>query len=160
MVNPSVGLHSFSSLCFREIRLMRRTFRRRADVQMTIMQNLQYTEHLSEPMAELITVFSKEFDNQTLGEKVLGYVLFLSSQFVRVLARQLSDKGVMYSEIADKNFSSQDTKSPRSFSKFLIKLAEISPRLVRKQIVLLQKHLDSEVSSFFPSLPSFLSKSS
>lgn len=127
---------------------------------MTIMQNLQYTEHLSEPMAELITVFSKEFDNQTLGEKVLGYVLFLSSQFVRVLARQLSDKGVMYSEIADKNFSSQDTKSPRSFSKFLIKLAEISPRLVRKQIVLLQKHLDSEVSSFFPSLPSFLSKSS
>lgn len=29
MVNPSVGLHSFSSLCFREIRLIRRTFRRR-----------------------------------------------------------------------------------------------------------------------------------
>lgn len=45
------------------------------DVQMTIMQNLQYTEHLSEPMAELITVFTKEFDNDILGEKVLGYAL-------------------------------------------------------------------------------------
>lgn len=43
-----------------------------ADVQMTIMQNLQYNEHLSEPMAELVTVYSKEFDNDILGEKVLG----------------------------------------------------------------------------------------
>lgn len=39
---------------------------------MTIMQNLQYTEHLAEPMAELVTVYGKEFDNETLGEKVLG----------------------------------------------------------------------------------------
>jgi hypothetical protein len=45
---------------------------------MTIMQNLQYTEHLAEPMAELITVFSKEFDNDALGEKVLGFVPPLS----------------------------------------------------------------------------------
>ncbi|GAA5885058.1 hypothetical protein JCM16303_006383 [Sporobolomyces ruberrimus] len=89
------------------------------NVQMTIMQNLQYNEHLSEPMAELVTVYSKEFDNDLLGEKILG-------------------------EIADRMFSSQDTKGPRSFSKFLIKLCQISPRLVLKQIVLLQKHLDSE----------------
>ncbi|GAA5989443.1 hypothetical protein JCM10908_000476 [Rhodotorula pacifica] len=89
------------------------------NVQMTIMQNLQYTEHLAEPMAELVTVFAKEFDNDMLGEKVLG-------------------------EIADRQFNAQDTKGPRSFSKFLIRLAETSPRLVLKQIVLLQKHLDSE----------------
>jgi len=43
-----------------------------ADVQMTIMQNLQYTEHLAEPMAELVTVYAKEFDQDVLGEKVLG----------------------------------------------------------------------------------------
>ncbi|GAA5980223.1 hypothetical protein JCM5350_000877 [Sporobolomyces pararoseus] len=90
------------------------------NVQMTILQNLQYQEHLSEPMAELITIYSKEFDNDVLGEKVLG-------------------------EIADKTFSSsQDSKSPRSFSRFLIRLCEINPRMVLKQIVLLQKHLDSE----------------
>ncbi|GAA6015382.1 hypothetical protein JCM10207_008969 [Rhodosporidiobolus poonsookiae] len=89
------------------------------NVQMTIMQNLQYTEHLAEPMAELVTVYAKEFDSDALGEKVLG-------------------------EIADRHFNAQDTKGPRSFSKFLIRLAETSPRIVLKQIVLLQKHLDSE----------------
>ncbi|GAA6057586.1 hypothetical protein JCM3770_005397 [Rhodotorula araucariae] len=89
------------------------------NVQMTIMQNLQYTEHLAEPMAELVTVYAKEFDQDALGEKVLG-------------------------EIADRQFNAQDTKGPRSFSKFLIRLAETSPRIVLKQIVLLQKHLDSE----------------
>lgn len=52
------------------------------------------------------------------------------------------------SEIADKQFNGQDTKGPRSFSKFLIRLAETSPRLVLKQIALLQKHLDSEVRPF------------
>lgn len=49
------------------------------------------------------------------------------------------------SEIADRQFNAQDSKGPRSFSRFLIRLAETSPRLVLKQIVLLQKHLDSEV---------------
>lgn len=55
-------------------------------------------------------------------------------------------------EIADKQFNAQDTKGPRSFSKFLIRLAEVSPRLVLKQIALLQKHLDSEVSPPFSAL--------
>lgn len=49
------------------------------------------------------------------------------------------------SEISGKHFDIKDTRSPRSFSKFLIRLAEMSPRLVLKQIALLQKHLDSEV---------------
>lgn len=40
-------------------------------VQMTIMQNLQYAEHLSEPMAELVTILNKEFDYSQLGEDVL-----------------------------------------------------------------------------------------
>lgn len=53
---------------------------------------------------------------------------------------------MVHREIADKQFNAQDTKGPRSFSKFLIRLAEVSPRLVLKQIALLQKHLDSEVS--------------
>ncbi|ORY92830.1 non-SMC mitotic condensation complex subunit 1-domain-containing protein [Leucosporidium creatinivorum] len=88
-------------------------------VQMTIMQNLQYAEHLSEPMAELVTILNKEFDYSQLGEDVLR-------------------------EIAARQFNTADSKGPRSFSKFLVRLAEISPRLVLKQIALLQKHLDSE----------------
>ncbi|GAA5840742.1 hypothetical protein JCM11251_001688 [Rhodosporidiobolus azoricus] len=89
------------------------------NVQTSLLQSLQYTEHLAEPMAEFVTVYAKEFDGEGLGEKVLG-------------------------EIADRQFNAQDSKSPRSFSKFLIRLAETSPRLVLKQIVLLMKHLDSE----------------
>lgn len=38
---------------------------------MSIMQNLQYTEHLSEPMAELVALLAKEFDYSQLGEEVL-----------------------------------------------------------------------------------------
>ncbi|SGY44625.1 BQ5605_C001g00183 [Microbotryum silenes-dioicae] len=88
-------------------------------VQMTIMQNLQYHEHLSETMAELVHLLMKEFDYSQLGEDVLR-------------------------EIANRHFNGADSKGPRSFSKFLIRLAEISPRLILKQIALLQSHLDSE----------------
>ncbi|GAA6010798.1 hypothetical protein JCM11491_002951 [Sporobolomyces phaffii] len=112
-------LNPIKSGIFRVLCLAAKNHGQSFNVQMTIMQNLQYNEHLSEPMAELVTVYSKEFDNDILGEKVLG-------------------------EIADRHFSSQDTKGPRSFSKFLIRLCELCPRLVLKQIVLLQKHLDSE----------------
>lgn len=88
--------------------------------QVSIMQCLQYYEHLSEPMAEALTVLAKEFDHSQLAEEILR-------------------------EIASKNFSGQDTKGPRAFSRFLVRLAELTPRLVLKQISLLLVHLDSEV---------------
>lgn len=112
---------------------------------MTIMQNLQYTEHLSEPMAELVTILAKEFDYSQLGEEVLRCV------FPALPSRSDTPLTSECREIADKQFNAQDTKGPRSFSKFLIRLAEVSPRLVLKQIALLQKHLDSEVRPLFSS---------
>ncbi|KII87644.1 hypothetical protein PLICRDRAFT_643063 [Plicaturopsis crispa FD-325 SS-3] len=87
--------------------------------QITIMQSLQYYEHLSEPLAECLTVLAKEFDHSQLGDEILR-------------------------EIAGKSFSAQDTKGPRAFSKFLIRYAELAPRSVLKQISLLLGHLDSE----------------
>jgi condensin complex subunit 1 len=90
--------------------------------QNSVLQSLQYFDHLSEPMAELLAVLSKEFDHSQLAEEVLR-------------------------EIGAKEFNAQDTKGPRSFSKFLIRLAELSPRLVTKQISLLLPHIDSEVST-------------
>ncbi|KAF6767508.1 Condensin complex, subunit 1, N-terminal [Kalmanozyma brasiliensis GHG001] len=87
--------------------------------QTSIMQSLQYYEHLAEPMAELLAVMRLEFDYERLGEDVLR-------------------------EVAAKNFGAMDTKSPRSFGRFLVRMAELSPRSVLKQISLLQKHLDSE----------------
>ncbi|KAF8524318.1 non-SMC mitotic condensation complex subunit 1-domain-containing protein [Hysterangium stoloniferum] len=87
--------------------------------QISIMQCLQYFEHLSEPMAEALTVLAKEFDHSQLAEEILR-------------------------EIAGKQFNAQDTKGPRSFSRFLIRFAELSPRILLKQISLLLCHLDSE----------------
>ncbi|KAN0063421.1 condensin complex non-SMC subunit Cnd1 [Thecaphora frezii] len=87
--------------------------------QTSIIQSLQYYEHLAEPMAELLAVMRSEFDYERLGEEVLR-------------------------EVAGKNFGAMDTKSPRSFGRFLVRMAELSPRSVLKQIALLQKHLDSE----------------
>ena len=87
--------------------------------QTSIMQSLQYYEHLAEPMAELLAVMRLEFDNERLGQDVLR-------------------------EVAAKSFGVMDTKSPRSFGRFLVRMAQLSPRSVLKQISLLQKHLDSE----------------
>ncbi|KAF9233399.1 non-SMC mitotic condensation complex subunit 1-domain-containing protein [Melanogaster broomeanus] len=87
--------------------------------QISIMQCLQYYEHLSEPMAELLSFLAKDFDHAQLGDEILR-------------------------EIAGKTFSAQDTKGPRAFSRFLVKFSEESPRLVLKQISILLGHLDSE----------------
>ncbi|OWZ79155.1 condensin complex subunit 1 [Cryptococcus neoformans Bt85] len=87
--------------------------------QTSIMQNLTYFEHLSEPMAELLAILEKEFDFSQLGEEVLR-------------------------DVAGKNFAHNDAKGPRSFSRFLVRLAELSPRMVQKQMPLLLAHLDSD----------------
>ena len=50
-----------------------------AGVQTTVMQNLQYFEHLSEPMAELVHILAKEFDYPQLGEEVLRFALLALS---------------------------------------------------------------------------------
>ena len=89
------------------------------NVQTSIMQSLQYYEHLAEPMAELLSVLRVEFDVARLGEDVLR-------------------------ELAAKSFTGLDSKSPRSYGRFLVRMAELNPHSVLKQISLLQKHQDSE----------------
>lgn len=48
-------------------------------------------------------------------------------------------------EISNKEFNSNDTRGPKSVSAFIIKLSELAPRLVIKEMTLLVKQLDSEV---------------
>ena len=57
----------------------------------------------------------------------------------------------MRRDISNKEFNNNDTKGPKSVSAFIIKLSELDPRLVIKQMMLLVKQLDSEVCR----LPSF-----
>ncbi|KAG8907136.1 Condensin complex subunit [Tulasnella sp. 403] len=87
--------------------------------QTSIMQCLQYFEHLAEPIAEILTLLNDEFAHTQLAEGVLR-------------------------EVSSKSFNAQDTKSPRSFSRFLVHLTDLSPKLVRKQLSLLLTHIDSE----------------
>ncbi|CAE6434454.1 unnamed protein product [Rhizoctonia solani] len=87
--------------------------------QTLIMQSVQLHEHLSEPMAEVLSILGRDFDYPQLTEVVLR-------------------------EVGNKTFNAQDTKTPRSFSKFLLRLTTESPRLVLTQFPLIQNHIDSE----------------
>lgn len=92
-------------------------------VQTSIMQALAYYEHLSEPMAELLNLLRLDFDYERLGDEVLR-------------------------EVAAREFGGLDTKGPRCFARFLVRMAELSPRSVLRVISLLNRHLDSEVSEY------------
>ena len=47
-------------------------------------------------------------------------------------------------ELSTKEFNSNDNKGPKSVSSFMIKLSELAPRLVIKQMIMIAKQLDSE----------------
>ena len=72
------------------------------------------------------------------------------AEFLHILAEQydypqLADE--VLREISNKEFNSNDTKGPKSVSTFMVKLSELAPRLVIKQVTLMAKQLDSEVST-------------
>lgn len=93
--------------------------------QISIVQNLTYFEHLSEPMAEFLHILSEQYDYPQLGEEILR-------------------------ELSNKEFNSNDTRGPKSVSTFMVKLSELAPRLVIKQMTMLAKQLDSEVCDSCP----------
>ncbi|KAF2753741.1 condensin complex subunit 1 [Pseudovirgaria hyperparasitica] len=87
--------------------------------QTSIIQNLSYFEHLSEPMAEFLHILYEQYDYPQLAEDILR-------------------------ELSGKEFNSNDLKGPKSVSTFITKISELAPRLVIKQMTLLAKFLDSE----------------
>ncbi|KAG0208089.1 Condensin complex subunit [Mortierella sp. GBA30] len=87
----------------------------------TILQNLQYWEHTPEPMAELLEMLINDYDFPQLADSILR----------DVSAKEFDD-------------SVKDLSVPRAFSKFLVKLSELSPKVVLKQMGLLIEHLDGE----------------
>ena len=88
--------------------------------QISIVQNLTYFEHLSEPMAEFLHILAEQYDYPQLADEILR-------------------------ELSNKEFNSNDTKGPKSVSTFMVRLSELAPRLVIKQVTLMAKQLDSEV---------------
>ncbi|KAI9836158.1 MAG: Condensin complex subunit [Sclerophora amabilis] len=109
-----IKMHAFKVLCI-AVKHHGHAF----GAQTSIIQNLSYFEHLSEPMAELLHILAEQYDYPQLADEILR-------------------------ELSNKEFNSNDTKGPKSISTFLIKLSELTPRLVIKQMTLLVKQLDSE----------------
>lgn len=87
----------------------------------TILQNLQYWEHTPEPMAELLEMLINNYDYSQLADSILR-------------------------EVSAKEFDEtiKDLSVPRAYSKFLVKLSELAPKMVLKQMGLLIDHLDGE----------------
>ena len=69
------------------------------------------------------------------------------AEFLHILCEQydypqLTDE--VLRDLSNKEFNNNDTRGPKSVSTFFIKLSELAPRLVIKQMTLLVKQLDSE----------------
>ncbi|KAL8711049.1 MAG: hypothetical protein Q9220_004430 [cf. Caloplaca sp. 1 TL-2023] len=112
--NTALRMHAFKVLCI-AVKHHGHAF----GAQTSIIQNLSYFEHLAEPMAEFLQILAEQYDYPQLAEEILR-------------------------DLSNKEFNSNDTRGPKSVSTFMIKLSELAPRLVIKQMTLLIKQLDSE----------------
>ncbi|EZF11545.1 hypothetical protein H112_07356 [Trichophyton rubrum D6] len=110
----SIRMHAFKVLCI-AVKHHGHAF----GAQTSIVQSLTYFEHLSDPMAEFLHILAEQYDYPQLADEILR-------------------------EVGNKEFNPNDTKGPRSVSAFIVKLSELAPRLVIKQMTLLAKQLDSE----------------
>ncbi|KAJ6153796.1 hypothetical protein N7470_006755 [Penicillium chermesinum] len=110
----AIRMHAFKVLCI-AVKHHGHAF----GAQTSIVQSLTYFEHLSEPMAEFLHILSEQYDYPQLSDEILK-------------------------ELGNKEFNSNDTRGPKSVSAFIIKLSELAPRLIIKQMTLLAKQLDSE----------------
>jgi condensin complex subunit 1 len=89
-------------------------------------------------MAEFLHILAEQYDYPQLSDEILKYVSCSIFYMRRIW--------LMYTrELGNKEFNSNDTRGPKSVSAFIIKLSELAPRLIIKQMTLLAKQLDSEV---------------
>lgn len=91
-------------------------------IQNLIIQSLTYYVHLPVYMAELLHFLSTQYDHIALTEDLLR-------------------------ELSLFQFNSNDTNGPKSVSEFLIKLSELSPRLILKQMSSTAQLLDNSNQS-------------
>ncbi|KAI1248235.1 hypothetical protein MGN70_010484 [Eutypa lata] len=112
--NTAIRMHAFKVLC-----IAVKHHGHGYASQISIVQNLTYFEHLSEPMAEFLHILAEQYDYPQLADEILR-------------------------ELSNKEFNSNDTRGPKSVSSFIVKLSDLAPRLVIKQMTMLAKQLDSE----------------
>ncbi|EDO15554.1 hypothetical protein Kpol_1042p13 [Vanderwaltozyma polyspora DSM 70294] len=87
-------------------------------VQSSMMSTLTYFLHLSTFNAEILNILNKEFDFSQLTEEILR-------------------------EISTRVFNAKDTTGPKAISNFLIKLSELSPQVMLRQMSLVIRLLNN-----------------
>ncbi|KAI5776835.1 armadillo-type protein [Geopyxis carbonaria] len=87
--------------------------------QTSIIQNLSYFEHLSEPMAEFLQILCEQYDHSQLVDEIIK-------------------------ELSNKEFNSNDTKGPKSVSMFLVRLSLLVPRQMIKNMTVIVRYFESE----------------
>ncbi|ODQ82595.1 hypothetical protein BABINDRAFT_159148 [Babjeviella inositovora NRRL Y-12698] len=103
---------------FRVIAMAIKSHGHASAAQNAIMQNLTYFFHLTGTMAELLKVVAEEYDYTNITDEVLR-------------------------EISNKRFNSNDTNGPKTISAFIVRLSELIPRVVMKQMSYIAKLLDN-----------------
>ncbi|SCV00547.1 LAME_0G10440g1_1 [Lachancea meyersii CBS 8951] len=92
-----------------------------SSTQNAILTSLTYFPHLNTFTAELLQTINNDFDYPQLTEDILR-------------------------DISNKEFNSKDVKGPKTVATFLVKLSELIPRIVLRQMTLIVKLLNN--SSF------------
>lgn len=87
-------------------------------VQHSIIQNLTYYAHLPPLMAELCNMIATQYDYMVLAEEVLR-------------------------EVSQAQFNANDNNGPRAISDFLVRLSEVGPRVILKQLSCVSQLLDN-----------------
>lgn len=115
-------INSIKILMFRNIALAVTLHAQSSVVQNSVLQSLTYYPHLPPHMAELMHTLSTKYDHIGLTEDLLR-------------------------EISQVEFNSNDTNGPKAISEFLIKLSELSPKLILKQMASTAQLLDNSNQS-------------
>lgn len=87
-------------------------------IQNSVIQSLTYYPHLPQYMAELLHTLDKSFDHIKLSEDILL-------------------------EISQLEFNANDNNGPKAVSEFLVKVSELSPRLIMRQMASISQILDN-----------------
>jgi len=86
--------------------------------QSAIVQNLTYFSHLHTMMAELLQILNDQYDHFQLTEDVLR-------------------------EVSNKEFNSNDNNGPKQISLFIVKVSELTPRILLKQMTIVSRLLNN-----------------
>jgi condensin complex subunit 1 len=110
----SIRMNIFKTIC-----LAVKIHHQQSGIKTSLLQLFIYFEHLSEPLAELFQILYEQYDYSGIAEEFL-------------------------SELSKREFSTNDSKEPKVVSVFLIKLSQLMPSLVMKNMTSVVKMLDCE----------------